>query len=140
MKEPRMPYIHGEPEGLGRRENEEVREEEERLQGGGIPSFEEFTDSVMSDIGQERDEEFEGKNTERLRDIGASFTLLPVAVQQEILQDMQTKMKKNRYKTIHDMLDDLEYIVGQNEKKFGTGPGGVHVLTQEESKQRRMKK
>lgn len=144
MKESKMPYVHGEPEGLGRKENEDLKEEEERLLGGPYRSpdlrtgkdelaekknlstggkrevsMEEYPDELISgELNPEQLLELltdeDGKAREEFQDLIDDFKKLFVPVQQELLKDMQSKMKRNFFKTKKEMIEDLRYLVDKN--------------------------
>ena len=106
------------------------------LHEGGLPGPEEISDEVkrtkekkgayrrdflsvenipnwFTDTGEEREEEKspEEMGWEKLVD---DFKTLSVIVQQELLQDIQAKMKRKFFKTKKEMMENFRYLVDKN--------------------------
>ncbi len=119
MKEtPKMPYVHGEPEGLGRKENLETEEEKKRLAGeAGFEGSVDEIDSFFNDLGQDREDDDLSDVSEEMRGLVEAFRDVPVNIQRELLEDMQRKMKRNFFRTKTEMIGHLKHLVDMNLKK-----------------------
>ena len=128
-----FPKEKKEEEGVsGLPHTEESMEEKERVLGGDkmkqyldvedIPNW--FTDTA-----EEREDE---KSEEELvwEKLVDDFKTLNVLVQQELLQDMQAKMKRNFFKTKQEMIEHLRYLVDKN----------LEVMRKEEARSKRQRK
>jgi len=101
---------------------EESREEQERLnQEDDLKRFlkVEDIDTWFNDIGQELELEDIGTEEEeaekdKFEDLIRDFKNLFIPVQQELLQDMQAKMKRNFFRTKKDMIEHFRYLVDKN--------------------------
>ncbi|OHA02520.1 MAG: hypothetical protein A3I44_00505 [Candidatus Sungbacteria bacterium RIFCSPLOWO2_02_FULL_51_17] len=144
MKEPKMPYVHGEPEGLGRKENPDDIEEAERVAGlpiGGSLNVPAESDTSYNDIGEDRKDEWEAMFGAPMSNLYDDFIMLPPAVQKELLEDMQTKMKRNFFKTKEGMREYLQDLIEKNLKLIERN-GGVETSEKPQItyKGRRLKK
>ncbi|KKS38236.1 MAG: hypothetical protein A3G49_02235 [Candidatus Sungbacteria bacterium RIFCSPLOWO2_12_FULL_41_11] len=113
-----------------------MSEKEFGYRDGGLPGPEEISDEVrrtkekkgayrkdflavenipnwFTDIGEEREDEKSPEET-GWKELVDDFKTLSVAVQQELLQDMQSKMKRNFFKTKKEMLVLFRYLVDRN--------------------------
>lgn len=94
---PKMPYIHGEPEGLGRKEGEELREEEERLLGGARRAPE-----------------------EKLKRLRGKTKYLPRGVEEIPLSDVPEEMLADQEEEEPEDLDDqIRELEEQSDKEAG---------------------
>ena len=110
---------------------EESREEQKRLnQEDDLKMFMKVEDipNWFTDTGEEREEDKspEGMKREELVD---DFNTISVAVQQELLKDMQSKMKRKFFKTKKEMMENFRYLVDKN----------LEVMKREERVRRRRK-
>ena len=95
---------------------EESKEEKERLnQEDDLRRFLKVEDipDWFTDTGEEREEEKSPEET-KWEEMVDDFKTLSVAVQQELLEDMQRKMKRKFFKTKAEMVEHFRYLVDKN--------------------------